>query len=91
MKIESENLSGNKIFENDERKDNYEVEKVRRENSVIRNTKYPDLIHVDLNLIELNKPLPDDSKILDQSMMQIFVQYNKYFYCKYIWYIHLPQ
>ena len=36
-KIESESLGGNRIFENSERDNNFEVEKVRHKNSVILN------------------------------------------------------
>ena len=59
-KSESENLGGNRIFENTVRENNFEVEEVGRENSVIWNTKYSDSINVDLNHTDLNLPIPDN-------------------------------
>ena len=58
MKSESKKLRGNKIFENAERRNNFEVEKFGRKNSVNWNQtnsilnwnhKYPESIHVDPN------------------------------------------
>ena len=60
MKSESENLRGNKIFENAERENNSEAEKFGHKNPVIWNQKDPDLIHVDTNYTNSNQPLPDD-------------------------------
>ena len=59
-KIEIENLVGNNIFENAEHKNNFEVEKVGRKNSVIWNHKYSHLIHFDPNNTYLNQPIPYD-------------------------------
>ena len=61
-KIEIENLVGNNIFENAEHKNNFEVEKVGRKNSVIWNYKSSHSIQVDPNHTESNKPIPDYSK-----------------------------
>ena len=58
---ESGNLGANKIFENAERKNNFEVEKVERKNSVIWNKKYFDSVHVDLNHTNSNQPITADS------------------------------
>ena len=73
MKSEIENLvenpRGNKNFKNDERKNNFEVEKVGRINSVNCNhtnsiihwnQKCSNAIHVDPNTTNLNQPIPDD-------------------------------
>ena len=59
-KRKSENLGGNNIFENAERENNFEVEKVRRKNSIIPNHKYSDLIHVNLNNDDSDQPIPAD-------------------------------
>ena len=53
-KSESVNLGGNNILENSERKNNFEVEKVGRKNSVIYNHKDSDSIHADPNHSESN-------------------------------------
>ena len=62
MKIESKNLKGNHIFENTERKNNFEVKKFGRKNSVIWNLKDSDSIHVNTDKTNSNQPLPADSK-----------------------------
>ena len=49
------------FFENTERENNFEVEKVGRKTSVIWNHKYSDSIHVDLNHTNSNKPIPENS------------------------------
>ena len=56
----SENLGGNKIFENDERKNNFEVERVWCKNSVMWNQKYSNSIHIDPNKPNSNQPIPSD-------------------------------
>ena len=61
VNIESKYLRGNKIFENAERNNNFEVEKVGCKNSVIWNHKYSDSIHVDQNHTNFNLPVPYDS------------------------------
>ena len=60
-KDESENLGGKKKFKNGERKNNFEVDKVRRKKYVIWNHKDSDLIHVDPNHTNSNQPIPDNS------------------------------
>ena len=55
--VESENLGGNKLFENVECKNNFEIGNVGRKNSVIWNHKESDLIHVDPNHTNLNQPI----------------------------------
>ena len=59
-KSESENPGGNRIFENDERKNNFEFKKDGHKNSAIWNHKDSDLIHIDPNHTESNQPIPDD-------------------------------
>ena len=58
MKSESENLTGNKIFENVERGNNSKVEKVGHKNSVIWNLKDSGLIRLDTSHTNSNKLLP---------------------------------
>ena len=60
-KSESENLGGNNIFENAERKNNFEVEKVGRKNSVIWNHNYSNLIQIDTNHANSNQLIPENS------------------------------
>ena len=59
-KIESENLGGSNIFENDERKNNFEVENFGRKSFVIWNHKDSDLIHVCLIHANSNQLIPDN-------------------------------
>ena len=60
-KSESENLGGNRIFENAEHKNNFEVEKVGRKNSAIWNHKDSNSIDVDPNHTNLNQHITADS------------------------------
>ena len=56
----SETLEAETFFENTERKNNFQVEKVGRKNSVIWNHKDSDLIHIDPSHIELDQPILAD-------------------------------
>ena len=60
-KTEIENLGGNKIFESAQRGNNFEVEKVGRENSVIWNKKDSNSIHVDPDCTKSNQPIRANS------------------------------
>ena len=69
-KSESENLGGNNGFENAERKNNFEVEKVGRKNSVILN--HIDFNHINTNSdnsnhANLNQFIQDDSTTIHDS------------------------
>ena len=57
----TDNLGGEKSFENADLESKLEVEKVGRKNSVIWNHKYSESIHVDPNHTDSNKPITDDS------------------------------
>ena len=57
----SEDPVCNNIFENSERKNNFWVEKVGRENSVIWYHKYSNSIHVDTNHADYNQLIPEYS------------------------------
>ena len=57
----SENLGGNKIFENAECENNFKVEKVGPKHSVIFNHKDSNWIHVDPNHTTPNQPIPSNS------------------------------
>ena len=59
-KNESENFGGNNIFENDERKDDFKVERAGCRNSVICYYKDSDSIHVIPNHSGSNQLIPDD-------------------------------
>ena len=59
-KSEFKNLGGNQNFENSERKNNFEVEKVGRKNYGIWNHKYSISIRVDKNHTDSNQPIPGD-------------------------------
>ena len=59
-KIESGNLRSNNIFESADRENNFEVEKVGRENSVTWNHKDSNSIHIDPNHFNSNKTIPDN-------------------------------
>ena len=61
-KSESENLGGNKIFENAESENNFEVEKVGHNNSIIWYHKDSESIQVDPNHTNINQPIPSNSK-----------------------------
>ena len=65
-KKDIENPGGNSIFENSERENNVEVEKVGRENSVILNHVNLNHININSNNVNYNKTklyqlFPDDS------------------------------
>ena len=61
-KSEIKNLRGNNIFENAERKNNFEVEKVGREKFGIWNHKSSFLVQVDLNQTKSNQPISANSR-----------------------------
>ena len=60
-KIKRENIRGNKNFENDMSENNYEVEKVRRKNSLVWNQEDSDSIHIYSNYNDTNQYLSTDS------------------------------
>ena len=60
-KSESENLGGNKIFENAEHENNFLSWKVGRDNSVIQYHKYYESIQVYPNHSNSNEPIPENS------------------------------
>ena len=59
-KGESEKLGGNKFFEDAERENNFEVEKVGRQNYVIWNHKDSKSTHFDTNQTNYNQPITSD-------------------------------
>ena len=61
MEIESENLRGNNIFENDERENNSEAEKAGSKNLVIWDHKDSDSIHANPNHTNSNQLILADS------------------------------
>ena len=60
QKRESENLGGNKTFENVDRENNLEVGKVGRKIYVIWNHKDSESIHFDPNHTNSNQRIPDN-------------------------------